>query len=595
MVHTSTKPVTRSFVAKQCRQRQPFGKLSNANKSRSIVLRQVQRFQKLCIICLLSAFRLSDAFKWTRVGTSFSCKSRKASRRDQNVLQTSTPGLGIGFAKSFVVIGLSLASIFSARSNFTETEGLKTKAVSSNTDLENDHSVVIAAIAPLAQKGILAGGPKLTPATWGDILEHMKWRMELENPNYHLEIYDQSNVDASIRADAIIAFDIQNSAEEIAFLTRNTSSFIALGCCEALSSETRIKGWSTSKSLRYPEFIESFIAILSKDRHEKLVASDIMDDLYQRRSSDDLYYLFLVLINVANGPVPVIQNSTKRSDAGLKELRCMISNCGREISQCFMDSTCRTALNCLNTCKFNDQVCSYRCIASFESEALAEFSLCILQKHNCLGLDASIPQLPKPKPLRYFRDQPLSTDLARDLLVGWLSNAGSSLIESEEEQFSWRVFAGKNAAYDYFPCQYQLFYPGKARNSFWYQPIFKVKTLDGLEKWRERLYRVRELDVPGTYRFSVLDNGVTSLEDWTLLDCQETLAWCVFHYRGAAAKAGLSYSGAILASRDGMWPKDGESLERIQTALRTAGIELWELSTVDNSNCGDQNLSRHTI
>jgi hypothetical protein len=181
------------------------------------------------------------------------------------------------------------------------------------------------------------------------------------------------------------------------------------------------------------------------------------------------------------------------------------------------------------------------------------------------------------------------------LLVGWLSNAGSSLIESEEEQFSWRVFAGKNAAYDYFPCQYQLFYPGKARNSFWYQPIFKVRTLDGLEKWRERLYRVRELDVPGTYRFSVLDNGVTSLEDWTILDCQETLSWCVFHYRGAAAKAGLSYSGAILASRDGKWPKDAESLERIQTALRTAGIELWELCTVDNSNCGDQNLSRQTI
>lgn len=30
-------------------------------------------------------------------------------------------------------------------------------------------------------------------------------------------------------------------------------------------------------------------------------------------------------------------------------------------------------------------------------------------------------------------------------------------------------------AYDYFPCQHQLFYRGKG-NSFWYEPIFKVST-----------------------------------------------------------------------------------------------------------------------
>ena len=595
MVRALTKPVTRSLVAKQCGQRQPLSKPSKANRYRSAVFTQAQKLQKFCIICLFAAFRFSDTSNWTIVGSRKSCKSRKGFRNDRNMLQTRTCRLAVGFVKSFVIIGLSLATIFGGRSRFAQTERLKTRAVSSNADLEKDPLVVIAVIAPLSQLGILAGGPNLTPATWGDILGHMKWRIGLENPNYHLEIYDQSKVDASIRADAIIAFDIQNGAEEIEFLTRNISSFIALGCCEALSNVNRINGFSTSDSHRYPEFIESFFSILSRDRHDRLVASDTIKDLYQRQSSDDLFYLFLVLINVANGPVPVIQNSTKRSDAGFKELQCMVGKCGKEISRCFMDSTCRTALQCLNTCKFNDQVCSYRCIASFESDALAEFSLCILQKHNCLGLDASIPQLPKPEPLRYFRGQPLSNALARDMLVGWLANTGSSLVESEDEQFSWRVFAGKNAAYDYFPCQYQLFYPGKARNSFWYQPIFKVKTLDGLEKWRERLYRVRELSVPGTYRFSVLDNGVTSLEDWTILDCHEKLTWCVFYYRGAAAKAGLSYSGAILASRDGMWPKDGESLQRIQTVLRTAGIELWELSTVDNSNCGNRDLSRQNI
>ena len=44
----------------------------------------------------------------------------------------------------------------------------------------------------------------------------------------------------------------------------------------------------------------------------------------------------------------------------------------------------------------------------------------------------------------------------------------------------------------------------------WYDPIFKVKTLDGKEVWRRRHYRVRRAEVPGTFNYSVLDNGVTS-------------------------------------------------------------------------------------
>nr|GEV15618.1 ubiquitin carboxyl-terminal hydrolase 26 [Tanacetum cinerariifolium] len=46
-------------------------------------------------------------------------------------------------------------------------------------------------------------------------------------------------------------------------------------------------------------------------------------------------------------------------------------------------------------------------------------------------------------------------------------------------------------AYDQFPCQYQLFYWGKAKGSFWYEPVFQVKTLDGKLVWRRRKYRVK--------------------------------------------------------------------------------------------------------
>lgn len=47
---------------------------------------------------------------------------------------------------------------------------------------------------------------------------------------------------------------------------------------------------------------------------------------------------------------------------------------------------------------------------------------------------------------------------------------------------------------------------------------------------------------------------------------------------------GLSYSGAILATPDGRMPGP-QHLGRQHAALRRAGIEPWELSYVDNSNC----------
>lgn len=63
----------------------------------------------------------------------------------------------------------------------------------------------------------------------------------------------------------------------------------------------------------------------------------------------------------------------------------------------------------------------------------------------------------------------------------------------------------------------------------------------------------------------VLDNGVTSNEFWRILDCEEGLDWCVFYYSGAASRAGLSYSGAILASKSGEWPKSQVSLHAAQS------------------------------
>lgn len=63
----------------------------------------------------------------------------------------------------------------------------------------------------------------------------------------------------------------------------------------------------------------------------------------------------------------------------------------------------------------------------------------------------------------------------------------------------------------------------------------------------------------------------------------------MFYYTGAAARAGLSYSGAIIATPDGAWP--ARHTDRIQAALDAAGIKLWELSAVDNTACAGAPLA----
>lgn len=49
---------------------------------------------------------------------------------------------------------------------------------------------------------------------------------------------------------------------------------------------------------------------------------------------------------------------------------------------------------CMQACAFNDQVCQYRCIVSYETPQFSAFSLCIVQKHNCRSLSAEIPMRP---------------------------------------------------------------------------------------------------------------------------------------------------------------------------------------------------------
>lgn len=63
---------------------------------------------------------------------------------------------------------------------------------------------------------------------------------------------------------------------------------------------------------------------------------------------------------------------------------------------------------------------------------MEKFSLCVLQKNNCMCNSAEIPTLPDPAPQARFRGEPLTHEIAQDLFMGWLG----------KEAFSWKVVSG---------------------------------------------------------------------------------------------------------------------------------------------------------
>lgn len=421
---------------------------------------------------------------------------------------------------------------------------------------------------------------KSTP--WFDVMLHTGRRLKWVDESFEMLVYRDkiSQADEKIvknlqeelrRADILLIVAVTNM-ESVDWIKANSGRVPNILCFESSPLIWSKLGGSFVVTNSQSNNIFSKLASISQIGRQKESAqiTETVSEAWARHNSDDIRFCLLVVINAYIRPVSVLKNLRAK---GFSTLNCMIKNCGPQILNCLLDPNCRKALQCLNQCSPVDQVCNYRCIASYESPRLEDFSLCVLQKNNCLGLDAKIPEKPYVPPMVKFRGENLSYEIAEDLFVGWLGNL----------EWSWRVVAGQNPAYDQFPCQYQLFYRGKARGAFWYEPVFQVRTLDGNLVWRRRKYRVKRGKTPGTFHFSVLDNGVVSNEYWTIVDVSDDFSWGLFHYHGAARVAGQSYTGAVLVSPDGIYPDDDSG--KLVSALEKCGIKEWELFNVNNLLC----------
>ncbi|KAK3411561.1 hypothetical protein EUGRSUZ_I00312 [Eucalyptus grandis] len=427
----------------------------------------------------------------------------------------------------------------------------------------------------------------LKGATWSEVMLHTAKRLKWVDDGFEMHVFTDNFCQFKDQASAklqeelrhadilvIIAVTSQESVKWIERNSKNIQNIISFDSSPGLSNKLGGSVVQTeTKGTIFGKLVGTFESKQTKETSDVI---ETISEAWMRRNSDDIRFCLLIVINAYIRPVPILKNLRSK---GFSTLNCMVKNCGPQILNCLLDPNCRKALQCLNQCSPVDQVCNYRCIASYESPNLEAFSLCVLQKNNCLELDAAIPEKPYIPPMVKFRGENICHESAEDLFVGWLGNL----------DWSWRVVAGQNPAYDQFPCQYQLFYRGKAKGSFWYEPVFQVRTLEGKMVWRRRRYRVKRGKIPGTFYFSVLDNGVVSNEFWTIVDVSDDLSWGLFHYSGAARVAGQSYTGAVLVSPDGQYPKETDD-GRLASALENCGIKDWELYAVDNCSCLDPPL-----
>jgi len=423
-----------------------------------------------------------------------------------------------------------------------------------------------------------AGAANGAGPDWMEVMSHMALRLTWVDPGFAMDVFShdaplEDIAKSAKNADVFIVVGVNDV--QIATALRDVFASVptgaALGCCSLLTQESRV-AFQPVTEMRAME--AKLVPWGQANKDLKLM--DQVVSLFKRENHLDLLFLHLLLIDASGTRVAAVDIN---QDLNLGNVWCIAKNCNKQLFECYKNENCVKSLDCIDACGLNDQVCTYTCIRSYQNDQFQLLARCMLHKNNCLGNDAVRPALPEVMPMRNFRGQPLTHDVAEGIMQGHYGDG------PDQRPYSWLAVAGQNPAYDHFPCQYQIWYRGKAKNSFWYNPVFKVRTLEGEEVWRRSDYRCKRGDTPGTFYFSFMDNGVTSLEYWRVVDASDDLSWSLYYYAGAAKVAGQAYIGAVLATKDGTWP-EAKHLPRIEKSLwEGCGVKLWEMCEVDNSTC----------
>ena len=276
-------------------------------------------------------------------------------------------------------------------------------------------------------------------ASWAAVLAHEGLRLAWADAAVALFVLEDDGTtgeawDAALRgADGLVVAAVPDDgpvgASARALLARPSLSAVPtvapLGCGPALTAAL----WRSAGVRAYPTSPAGRLAgALPWTRTAAArTAAGIAAGLWARSHSDDALAALAVVLDAAGTPQPSVAALKGR---GPGTLLCMLTHCREQVLACVTDPTCKAGLDALAAAPPGDAVAAYRAITSFECDAFSAFSLCVLQKHRCLGVHADIPSRPYHPPLDAWRGKALTHEAAERIFVGWLA---------EGDPISWHV------------------------------------------------------------------------------------------------------------------------------------------------------------
>jgi len=257
--------------------------------------------------------------------------------------------------------------------------------------------------------------------------------------------------------------------------------------------------------------------------------------------------------------------------------KCVLEHCAGATGTCMLDSDCRNALLCTRKCGNppTNQTCIFQCQSDFENDVYNDMIKCWMQDNDCEHYQKDYKRwtqcksMDKVPPLTTFRGQPLTADVANQLL-----------------EKNWVVARGKSKAYDCFDCQF-LYWIARPDGDMNYAATYKIHKSNGDIRWNQCLYTAKNWQGSvGRFRLNVTNyGGLSHLEDWRLLGADEsaTPQWIAMYYCGDAAAVGEAYEGAFVLTPDGVYPKDPAVTGAIDAIYEKAGLNLE--CYPDNTKC----------
>lgn len=254
-------------------------------------------------------------------------------------------------------------------------------------------------------------------------------------------------------------------------------------------------------------------------------------------------------------------------------MACVARDCRAELAACVSSPMCAQGLACAGS-KATDPAGQVRCMDLYENDEMRMFADCAMTQRGCIA--------------------PIAADAAEsasyDRAKAAVSRSPPKGVPSIDRllQGTWKVALGLNPAFDTFDCQVHEFAPPNSGGDVQAVFRYRVRRPDGTWFQRAGGKTLQQPDqaVPHLLKMRLQPPYLSYEDEWLLLGAELDAPdpWFAVRYHGANA-AWAGYGGCNVYTRSGKEPPDGPSREKLRSALSLAGIELGDLTRVDNS-CG---------